>query len=130
MWNSHQMWPLFYRKMEPDELTYEERIDKAKPLVGFPGPGIDGDTALGAIGLMCYLTQQYRKKNPDTKPFHILTKIYGKPKNNTWREWYMQYSILCEIFLTEGATFSTHGLKTVAEISEQIKIILDQWMPF
>src|ERR1041385_1766657 len=110
-------------KVEEQEVPYDEQYKEAKFLVGFPGNEIEGDTALFAVALLCYLTQLYRKKNPATKPYHIICKIYGKPEHSAHKKWYMAYSLLCEMFLTPNAVFSTHGLTTVEEISNQIKEI-------
>jgi len=115
---------------EQNSKSYEQRLEEARPLVGFPGCDIEGDIALKLVGLVCTLTQVYRKKTPETKPFHVITKIYGKANTNACREWYMTLSILCEIFLTPDAKFSSYGLKSIEEISEEIKRILGLWLPF
>lgn len=116
--------------MEEQSKSYEQRLTEAQPLVGFPGNQIEGDMALKGVALLCALTQAYRKKNPDVKPFQIICKVYGKPNSEGAREWYLKFSILCEMFLTPNAKFSTYGLTTVEDISREIKDIMEWWCPF
>lgn len=110
--------------------TYEEQLDVAKYVCGFPGDNVEGVNVLKLIELICYLTQLYREKNPDVKPVHIVANAWGKPHTVAMVKLYRQLSVLCELFLTKDAKFSTHGLNTVEEMMEAIKEILNLWLPF
>lgn len=119
-----------YEEFVKSESTYDETVAIAKDMVGFPENGIEGEEALKLISLICQVTLAYRTKTPEAKPIHILTKAYGKAECKGALKQYRQICVMCELFLTPDAKFSMHGYKDVAEMLQEIKRIMDQWLPF
>lgn len=113
-----------------EEPTYDESLELSRFLVGFPGNEIEGEDALRLISLTAKLTVLYRTKNPEVKPAHILAKAYGKSETKGALKQYRQISLLTELFITPNAKFSMHGFKSVDEMFEEIRRIMDLWLPF
>lgn len=114
-------------KLEP---LYEDQVQVARFVCGFPGDDIEGDNALKLIGLLCNLTQLYRKETPTVKPAQVLAKAWGAPSTPGVTKMYKQLSILCELFITPKAKFSYYGCKTVEEMLSEVNKIMDLWLPF
>ncbi len=113
--------------------TLAEREQYVNDYIAMGGTGMGGNNLLKVISLVCYLTQQYRlKKDPETQPIAIIEKACGIPHEGAYSERDMQgrIAILCNVFLTEDAKFSTFGLTTLPEMLETINKIVDNWLPF
>jgi hypothetical protein len=110
--------------------TYEEQLKVARYTAGFPGDDVEGHNALKLISLVCYLTVKARANNPEAKPYHIMSKAWGKPATQGLITWYRQGSVLCELFITPKAEFSTYGCTTAEEMLKVIGDIMSTWLPF
>jgi len=84
------------------------------------------------IGLICYITNKLRIKNPDITCWEVIAKIAFK--EGTFTDEYVQslrgLSIMCEDFMYGVTKFPTFGFKTDKEILNKIKEVLDNWLPF
>lgn len=81
------------------------------------------------ISLICFLTQQARKKNPDVTVDQVFRKILPetkRPSNGLLRA----LTCMCEDYLKGETTFPIFGAKSSKEIVDKILEILDKEMPF
>lgn len=87
---------------------------------------------LALIGLICYLTNKLRIKDPDITCWEVIAKIAFK--EGTYTDEYVQslrgLSIICEDFMYGVTKFPTFGFKSDKEILNKIKEILNNWVPF
>lgn len=115
---------------ELSQPTYEEDLETAREVVGWPGNALEGEDALKFISLVCGLTKLYRVKDEKVKPIHIISKACGKAMTVFELKRYRQMSVMCELFMTSIAEFSTHGLTTAPEMFAEINRLMDLWLPF
>ena len=89
------------------------------------------ENKFGLISLICFLTQQARKKNPDATCYQVIMKVLG---NETFDKYRMEFirglSIVCDDFMKHSSEFLTFGLKTSKAMVDKIKEIIDTWLPF
>jgi hypothetical protein len=115
---------------EASQPKYEDRLETAREIVGFAGDQMEGEDALRLISLVANLTSLYRQKKPEVTPKHILTKAYGSAESKGALKQYDQICILAELFITPNAKFSMHGFKSADEMLQEIRRIMDLWLPF
>lgn len=94
--------------------------------------GIAGqvDNKFALISLICFLTANQKKKNPDTTCYEVIQKVLSKGTLRLEDDYVKGLSIVCEDFLKGSTEFNTCGLKTVKEIVGKINEILSVWLPF
>lgn len=119
-----------YAEFSDTEPTYEQSLRTSKDMCGFAGNGVEGNDALRLIGLLCYLTRMYRSKDERVKPAQVLAKAIGKAYTPAEMKYYRQISLMCELFLTENATFYYSDCTTVDQSLAEIKRIMGEWLPF
>ena len=94
--------------------------------------GIAGeiDNKFDLISLICLLTDNQKKKNPDITCYEVIEKITAKGKNKLPEPYIFGLSIVCEDFRKGSESFNNCGLKSGKEMVEKINEILDKWLPF
>ena len=91
--------------------------------------GIAGsiDNKFALISLICFLTYQAKKKQPDATCYEVLMKVTS---GNLPDKFIWGLSLVCEDFLKGSTEFNICGCKNSQEIVEKINYILDHWLPF
>ena len=89
------------------------------------------ENKLVMIGLICYLTDAIRKKNPDTTTYQVIMQIL---KDRTLDEHIMAsvraLSVICADYMNGyNGPYSDFGLKP-KEMAQKIREIFDTWVPF
>jgi hypothetical protein len=84
------------------------------------------------IGLLCFVTQQMRKKDGLITVRDVLEKILGKiiTEHTGYEEFLVGLCIICEDLLYNCEECDSFGLKTPQEIISKIKALLSEWTPF
>lgn len=89
------------------------------------------ENKIGLISLICFLTQQARKKNPNATCYQVIMKVVGDEPFNKYKvEFIRGLSVVCDDFMIHTTNFLTFDLKSSKAIMEKIKEILDTWIPF
>lgn len=112
------------------EMPYEERLEFMGMQMKIGGTLMKGWELIKLVSLTCAMTQAYQKTKPETKPYHVLVKAYGKPANEVEKEMLVRVSLNCELFLGMEGSFDTYGLKDPKQILDEIKELVGQWCPF
>lgn len=95
--------------------------------------GIAGeiDNKFALISLICLLTDNQKKKNPDITCYEVIEKITSKGRGGRLPEMYLQgLAIVCEDFRKGSNSYNMCGLKSGKEMVDRINDILDKWLPF
>lgn len=114
------------------EPTYEELRIEYRKRYSLGNLHTSFENKVGLISLVCFLTQQARKKNPDATCYQVLMKVIEnrQPYSELFLERIKGLSIICSDFLENTTNFLTFDLKTSKDIVNKINEILDTWMPF
>ncbi len=125
------------------ELTYDEKLNFTDEHIKLPGSSIEGDDLLTLVSLTCYLTKALQDKAikeakekgeiaKTIRPFQIINKACGINPNMmlTERDLNEKVSLICEIFMTDRAKFSTCGHTSSKGMLDNIKQIINDWLPF
>ena len=115
------------------EDTYDEKVEYANKYIGLDSTWIAGEDLLTAVSLVNLLTLATRAKSPDVRPLDVLDKLIPTPDaiNDKGTIWIKErLSLMCEIFLIPNSKFRSFGLKGQVEIVNEIKRIVDTWLPF
>ena len=108
-------------------MTYEQKLELYREeyeVWGFK----EFATEVKLISLVCALTKAARNSTPDVRPFDILVKL--KPNIKGYAGLYQALSYKCEGLIKFGAVTSNYGYTKASEIVEEIKRILEDWVPF
>lgn len=115
--------------MEYFEPTYEE-LEERYSYYSLSGLNTTIENKFGLISLICFLTQQARKKNPDATCYQVIMKIMDNADNKYTLQFLRGLSIVCSDFMKNTTEFATFGLKSSKEMVSRIKEIIDTWLPF
>lgn len=89
------------------------------------------ENKVGLISLICFLTQQARKKNPDATCYQVIMKVIGNESFNKYKAEFLRgLAVVCDDFMKHTSEFLTFDLKSAKAITNKINEILDTWMPF
>lgn len=90
---------------------------------------VSPDNKFALISLICFLTRQARKKNPEATVDQVLRKVVsGKAMNSNGL--LRAITCICEDFLQGEGEFPIFGAKSSKEIVDKIVEILNTEMPF
>lgn len=116
------------------EDSYEEKVEYLHKYIGLDSTWIAGEDLITAISLVNLLTAATKKNSPDAKPLDILDKLLPTVHTNPMDKgmiWIKErLSLMCELLLIPNSKFRSFGLKTKEEIINEIKRIIDTWIPF
>ncbi len=111
--------------------TYKELEDYYASNFSMSGLNTDISNKFALISLICFVTQQVRKKDPETTCYQIIMKVV---KDDTVDDYYLKFlrglSIVCNDFMLNTKEFMTFDLHSSKEIIKKIKEILATWLPF
>ena len=117
--------------MEAWEPTYSELEEYYSRYFSLGGLNTTIENKFGLISLICYITQQVRKKNPDATCYQVIMKVVGDiPADKYTTEFLRGLSVVCDDFMKHTTEFLTFDLKSSKAIMAKIKEILDTWLPF
>lgn len=91
---------------------------------------INGDinNKFALISLVCFLTHQARKTNPNASCYRTIMKVI---EGDTFpNELIIGLAVVCEDFMAGCTEFNKCGCKSAQEMITQIKTILSSWLPF
>lgn len=95
--------------------------------LGYLGPNMSNK--LACIAIICYLTNTLRKKDKNITCYDILLKV-GKDFSETDKKTFlMSLGAICEDFMYGCDKFPDLGIP-VKEMPKQLKILLDNYLPF
>ena len=117
--------------MEAWEPTYSELEEYYNKYFSLSFLNTTIENKFGLISLICFLTQQARKKNPDATCYQVIMKIVGDEITDKYRLQFLRgLSIVCNDFMKHTTSYLTFDLKTSKEMVSYIKNIIDTWLPF
>lgn len=117
--------------MEAWEPTYSELEEYYRRYYSLSYLNTTIENKFGLISLVCFLTQQARKKNPDATCYQVIMKVVGNEKFDKGRmEFLRGLSIVCDDFMKHTTEFMTFDLKSSKAMIAKIKEILETWLPF
>ena len=117
--------------MEAWEPSYSELEKYYSKYFSLGGLNTTIENKFGLISLICYITQQVRKKNPDATCYQVIMKIVGdSPINDYNMEFLRGLSVVCTDFMNHTTEFLTFDLKSSKEMITKIREILNTWLPF
>ena len=85
---------------------------------------------LALIGLICFLTNSARKKNPDATCWQVINKVIPNVGDKHYNTFLRGLSIICSVFMRNCSKFDSMGFKTSKEIIDKINSIINLWTPF
>ena len=89
------------------------------------------ENRLGLIALICFLTNQARKKSPDVTCWQVLMKILEKDSLTEHQIKHLRgLAIICTDIMKSCTIFPDFGLKTSKDMISHIKSVINNWMPF
>ena len=115
------IWKPPYKELESD---YKEYFSLA---------GLDTDISnkFALISLICFLTKELKKNNPDVTCYKTIMAI---TKNDDVDDYYFKFlrglSVVCQDFMTHTKEFMTFDLKSSKEMISKVREILGTWLPF
>lgn len=117
--------------MEAWEPTYKELEDYYAKYFSLGCLNTTLENKFGLISLICFLTKQARKNNPDATCYQVIKKVVKDTGFNKYQEEFLRgLSIICGDFMIQTSDFITFDLKSTKEIVEKINEIMNTWMPF
>ena len=87
----------------------------------------DGNNRLALISLICYLYDKLKGKNPNLTYWSLIWKL-GKSTNMS-EEYLKRLAVICKEFGYGSPKYNNFGIKD-SDIPEQIKKIMNTWLPF
>jgi hypothetical protein len=89
------------------------------------------ENRLGLIALICFLTNQARKKSPDVTCWKVIMKVLEKEKLTENQIKYLRgLAIMCTDIMQSCTEFPDFGLKSSKEMIQHIKSVFGTWRPF
>ena len=117
--------------MEAWDPTYSELEETYRKYFSLSCLDTTIENKFGLISLVCFLTQQSRKKNPDATCYQVIMKIVGNEITDKYRLQFLRgLSIVCDDFMKHTSNFLTFDLKSSKDMVTRIKDIIDTWLPF
>lgn len=117
--------------MEAWEPSFSELEDTYEEFFSLSYLNTTLENKFGLISLICFLTKQARKNNPDATCYQVIMKV---TKDTAFDKYRMKFirglAIVCEDFMKNTVDFMTFDLKSSKEMIKKINEILDTWMPF
>ena len=114
-------WPPTYQELQETYATY----------YSLSGLNTSLENKFGLISLICFLTKQAKRKNPDATCWMVIRKITENEIPSKEQEsFYKGISIVCDDFMKHTTEFLTFDLKTSKDMINKIKEILSTWLPF
>ena len=116
--------------MEAWESTYDELSNYYNE--HFTMSTVNGtlEDRLALIGLICFLTNSARKKNPDATCWQVINKVIPNAGDKHYNTFLRGLSIICSDFMKNCSKFDSMGFKTSKEIIDKINSIVNLWTPF
>lgn len=91
--------------------------------------GYNLSNKLACIALTCYITKELRKKNKSITCYDVLLKV-GKDFSDTDKNTFLKaLGAMCEDFMYACYELPDFGIP-VKEMPKQLKILLDNYLPF
>ena len=111
-------------------MNYKELREIYNDNFSFQGLDVDITHKFALISLICFLTSQARKKNPDATCYEVITKIEGDCNLDVYQKFLKGLSIVCESYMSNNEEYPLFDMKSSKEIIAKIKSILVTWVPF
>lgn len=117
--------------MDAWEPTYSELEDYYAHYFSLGNLNTTIENKFGVISLICFLTQQARKKNPDATCYQVIMKILDDRLQDKYTLKFLRgLSVVCDDFMKHTTEFLTFDIKSSKEMIKRIREILDTWCPF
>ena len=114
-------WPPTYQELQETYATY----------YSLAGLNTSLENKFGLISLICFLTKQAKRKNPDVTCWQVIRKITENDLPSKDLELFHRgLSIICEDFMQHTTDFLTFDMKTSKDMINKIREILSTWLPF
>lgn len=115
-------------KLMGTDFTYQELRDFYATTFSLGDINGSIDNKFALISLVCFLTQQAKKQNPDANCYKVLMKV---TEGFRYPEKLIKgLSVVCEDFMYNCEEFNKCGCKSANEMVTQINTILANWLPF
>lgn len=86
---------------------------------------------LTLVGLLCYVTDKMREKDPTISCVEVLMKLLkSQILNDDQRKFIQALGIVCDDFMKNVIKFDPLGYKTSTDIKNKIIEEVNNWLPF
>lgn len=116
--------------MEAWEPTYNDLADYYNDHFTMSTVNVSLEERLALIGLICFLTNSARKKNPDATCWQVINKVVKDTGNVHYTKFLRGLAVICSDFMKNCDKFDSMGFKTSKEIVAKINSIINEWTPF
>ena len=115
--------------MELSDISFDKTLAIYQKFFSLPFLNSNLGDKLAVIALTCYLTNEIRKKNPETTCYDILLKVgkdFGEVDKNTFLK---SLGAICQDFMYGVKDFPDFGVE-LKKMPQQLKKLLDSYVPF
>ena len=111
--------------------TYDELESYYNDNFSLSGLDTDISNKFALISLICYLTAELRKNNPDVTCYKTIMAIVKKDNvNDQYFKFLRGLSVVCSDMMKHTKDYMTFDLKSSKDIINKVHEILNTWLPF